>query len=253
MSVQFDAIGDHYTCIKETPGSLLELHTLRTSLGDITDQSVLDLACGSGFYAQKAMQWGARSVTGVDISRVMLDDASRRLSCSRDEWDPQLQLYQIDCGQAFDLGQRFDVVLAVWLLNYASTRAEMVTMWMNIARHLKPGGRCLGIVPNFDMLGYGDKVFPGALEWGYKIGVVGKVEEGVKLRVEADVEPAFGFNCFEMQRQVYEECARMAGCVVQWLPMVDPVDERVNFASILPRAASRVFWATRDDKDLVGA
>lgn len=57
MTTQYDTIGDNYTSVKTTPGAIAEEHTLQAHLGDITDLTVLDLACGSGCYIQKALKW----------------------------------------------------------------------------------------------------------------------------------------------------------------------------------------------------
>ncbi|RHZ65686.1 uncharacterized protein CDV56_109000 [Aspergillus thermomutatus] len=47
----------------------------------------------------------------------------------------------------FTLWTRFDLAVAIWILNYASHEEELLTMWRNILDSLKPGGRCVGILP----------------------------------------------------------------------------------------------------------
>lgn len=38
---------------------------------------LLELACESGFYTYDFLRWGARSVVGVDISPIMIDEAGK--------------------------------------------------------------------------------------------------------------------------------------------------------------------------------
>lgn len=47
-------------------------------LGDLAGKSVLDLACGSGYFTRLIEAWGADTVVGADISAEMIDIARRR-------------------------------------------------------------------------------------------------------------------------------------------------------------------------------
>ncbi len=78
MSEQYDAIGATYAGWKETPiPTYTEVPTVRTLLaGRIEGRSVLDLACGTGYYSRLFTQWGAAKVVGVDISETMVAAAS---------------------------------------------------------------------------------------------------------------------------------------------------------------------------------
>ena len=48
-----------------------EWETLRTLLPDFKDKRVLDLGCGYGWHCIYAMEHGASSVVGVDISHIL--------------------------------------------------------------------------------------------------------------------------------------------------------------------------------------
>ena len=50
-----------------------EWETLRKLLPDFKDKRVLDLGCGYGWHCIYAMEHGASSVVGVDISHKMLE------------------------------------------------------------------------------------------------------------------------------------------------------------------------------------
>jgi 2-polyprenyl-3-methyl-5-hydroxy-6-metoxy-1,4-benzoquinol methylase len=51
----------------------VEHFTLFEALRDLSDKSVLDLACGEGFYTRCLKRGGAARVVGVDISQGMID------------------------------------------------------------------------------------------------------------------------------------------------------------------------------------
>ncbi|EXJ93512.1 hypothetical protein A1O1_01904 [Capronia coronata CBS 617.96] len=100
---QYDAIGLSYESLKRLPAAQLERENLRATIepllslkkahddnspdvpagdGDGDGVTVLDLACGTGYYSRLLLEWGAARVVGVDISEKMVD-AAREQSKSR--------------------------------------------------------------------------------------------------------------------------------------------------------------------------
>lgn len=55
-----------------------EWETLRKLLPDFKDKRVLDLGCGYGWHCIYAMEHGASSVVGVDISHKMLEEPKKK-------------------------------------------------------------------------------------------------------------------------------------------------------------------------------
>lgn len=55
-----------------------EWKTLESMLPEFKDKRVLDLGCGFGWHCQYAMEHGAKTVTGVDISQKMLMTAREK-------------------------------------------------------------------------------------------------------------------------------------------------------------------------------
>ncbi|KAK4494158.1 hypothetical protein PRZ48_014456 [Zasmidium cellare] len=53
-----------------------EWPSLRSMVGDVKDMRVLDLGCGYGWFCRWAIEAGARTVHGVDISQRMIDKAT---------------------------------------------------------------------------------------------------------------------------------------------------------------------------------
>ena len=106
--------------------------------------SVLDLACGEGFYSRIVRRLGAARVHGVDLSPEMV-----RLAEEAERQEPLGCTYSVGDARLAPgaLGQ-FDVVMAVYLLNYAQTADELHEMARSIAGQLAPGGRLVGINDN---------------------------------------------------------------------------------------------------------
>ncbi|MFD0722963.1 class I SAM-dependent methyltransferase [Streptomyces globosus] len=134
---QYDGIGEAFEGFKSLP--LIrhgEVPSFLGMVGDVSGRSILDVACGTGFYSREFKRRGAADVFGVDISAEMIA-AARRI----EEQEPLGVRYAV--GDAAGLGRLerpFDIALAVQCLNYASDIAEMERMCRNIHRNLVPGG-----------------------------------------------------------------------------------------------------------------
>ena len=89
-------------------------------IGDLSERSVIDIACGEGFYTRMLRQRGAKKVTGVDLSEGMIALARAN------EAQHQLGIeYVVGDGRALDVGTEYDLAVAAYLLNYAQDRAEL--------------------------------------------------------------------------------------------------------------------------------
>jgi SAM-dependent methyltransferase len=144
MATNYDLIAGQYKKSKYHPWRLhIEHYTLFELLGDLRGKTVLDLACGEGFYTRFLRQAGAARAVGVDLSAGMIglareEEALRPLGID----------YRVCDAKALELPERFDVVTAAYLLNYASSSEELLAMCRCIARHLKPGGRFVTVNNN---------------------------------------------------------------------------------------------------------
>jgi ubiquinone/menaquinone biosynthesis C-methylase UbiE len=116
----------------------VEAYTLRRLLGDLTDLSVLDLACGTGLFTRTIRRWGAARVLGVDLSEDMV-----RVARSHEEDDPLGVEYTMGDVVALPELGKFDCAVAIYLLSYATSRETIVQMGRSVLRNLKPGGRFL--------------------------------------------------------------------------------------------------------------
>lgn len=144
MATNYDEIATEYKRAKQHPWRLhVEHFTLFKLLGDLRGKTVIDLACGEGFYTRSLKRSGAARVVGVDLSQGMIDLARRE-----EENKPVGIEYLVQDVTRLALGETFDVVVAAYLLNYAQTPGQLRDMCSAIARHLKPGCRFVTVNNN---------------------------------------------------------------------------------------------------------
>ncbi|MBS9383299.1 MAG: class I SAM-dependent methyltransferase [Dolichospermum sp. BR01] len=144
MTSNYDSIAKEYKESKELPMRLhIEAYTYFNMLGNLAEKSILDLACGEGFYTRKFKDQGAAKVVGVDISQKMIELA-------REEETRKFQNIEYILGDVLELGEigSFDLVVASYLLNYARSSEELLKMCKSIFANLKPGGRFVTINSN---------------------------------------------------------------------------------------------------------
>jgi toxoflavin synthase len=124
----------------------VELPSVYQILDDVTDLSILDLACGTGYYAKELRRRGAARVVGVDLS-----DAMIRATRAQEEKEPLgVEYVHADAGAMERLGD-FDLVTGIHLLHYATSIEHLNGMCKSISRNLKPAGRFIGYQLNFDI------------------------------------------------------------------------------------------------------
>jgi len=216
----------------------------------IPGKHILDFACGGGYYSAKFLSWGAASITGVDISREMLD-AARQEAASRGV-EGQMKFVEgdaTDVSLAIDApdgaGAKFDVVTGCWLLNYAGDTASMTRMWTVIGSHLKPGGVFVGLVnpPLLTGKPFEGELLDAAMEetgaWG-KYGQRGRCLEsmpgndGFKVRVELGFpergDDVAAFDCYYLCNRVYEDGIKGSGLFesLEWREFLVPEEERAG-------------------------
>jgi ubiquinone/menaquinone biosynthesis C-methylase UbiE len=144
MTTNYNRITHEYQRSKQQSWRhFIECSTLFELIGDLTGHDVLDLACGEGYYTRQLKQRGAARAVGVDLSTGMIDLARRQESN-----EPLGIVYHVGDAKQIRLGERFDVVVAGYLLNYAATREELLAMCRTIADSLKPGCRFVSVNNN---------------------------------------------------------------------------------------------------------
>ncbi|TKA64345.1 hypothetical protein B0A55_09547 [Friedmanniomyces simplex] len=226
MSTQYDAIGTRYSSMTELPCQAPEKPSVLKVLGDVTGQNCLDLACGLGRWSHLLVEEGASHVTGIDISEGMITSAREATRGLSEQQRSRLDFHTADCSKLSDApGGPFDLVLAVWFLNYASCHDEMLAMWQNIHHNLKPGGRFVALTSNT----FCGLEGPFNDKYGIMIANLGKTAEGGwKCRVTANTSPEkVEFENYHYGYEMYEKASAEAGMVeLTWRSHTLPDDGR---------------------------
>jgi SAM-dependent methyltransferase len=141
---QYDHIGSRYDEYARTATlKRAESYTFFRMVGALHGKHVLDLACGFGFYTRLLKQRGAATVLGVDISPEMI-----RLARQQEQAEPLGITYQVSDAVALSPLGPFDLVTAVYLLNYATSKDELLGMCRSAYENLAAGGRLIAYTVN---------------------------------------------------------------------------------------------------------
>ncbi|WP_306321940.1 MULTISPECIES: bifunctional 2-polyprenyl-6-hydroxyphenol methylase/3-demethylubiquinol 3-O-methyltransferase UbiG [unclassified Streptomyces] len=223
---QYDRIGEAFEGFKALPlARYVEVPSFLALVGDVSGRSVLDLACGTGFYSRLFKRRGAVDVFGVDVSGEMVDVA-RRIE-SADPLGVRYAVGDVATGGALGEG-RYDIATAVNLLNYSETVDAMTAMCRSIHAALAPGGTfyALNQSPDYDCDG------PSPRPYGFHCAWEGsRVEVGPRVRVTAFLEPdPVSFVASLPRREVYAEALTRAGFTdVAWSPLAVSEEGRAAF------------------------
>ena len=224
MTTDYDVIATRYRLAKQQPWrTAIESFTLMGLIGDLMGKSVVDLACGEGFYTRRLRQQGAERVVGVDLSHEMI-----ALARVEEEGHPAGIDYLVQDGRCLTLAAEFDLAVAAYLLNYARDRSELGAMCQGVARCLKPGGRFVTVNTN-PSLDFGR--LPSFRQYGFEISVEGELREGVPITWTFDLgDGPLRVENYHLDASAHEQALRAAGFrEVRWHgPRLSPPGEAAN-------------------------
>ena len=107
-----------------------EWDALKKLMPDLIDKQVLDLGCGFGWHCIYAIENGASSVVGVDISQKMLEVA-------REKTHYHQVKYILSAMEDIDFpDESFDIILSSLAFHYVADYELLIKIY----RILKPGG-----------------------------------------------------------------------------------------------------------------
>ncbi|MCD7935962.1 MAG: class I SAM-dependent methyltransferase [Tannerellaceae bacterium] len=141
-----------------------EWHEFRKLLPAFDGKRVLDLGCGFGWHCGYAVEQGASAVTGIDLSRNMLEEAARRNP------SPYITYECVAVEEYAYPAEAFDIVLSSLALHYVSSFAAVCEQ---VYRTLVPGGHFVFSVEHPVFTAYGNQ------DWFYD-------EQGNKLHWPVD-------------------------------------------------------------------
>lgn len=125
-----------------------EWSTLKTLLPDFAGKRVLDLGCGYGWHCIYAMEQGAKSAVGVDISGKMLAVAREKTT------DPNVEYLQLPMEEISFPPQSFDIVISSLALHYVASFEEIA---QKVQSFLKPNGMFIFSVEHPIFTAYGSQ------------------------------------------------------------------------------------------------
>jgi len=203
QGAQYDHIGSKYDEYARTATlKRAESYTFFRMVGALDGKRVVDLACGFGFYTRLLKQRGAAKVIGVDISPEMI-----RLATQQEQAEPLGITYQVcDAVVLPQLGV-FDLVTAVYLLNYATSKEQLRGMFRSAYNNLVDGGRFVAytINPAFTLSK------PNCTPYG--LTVLSEVPDTDRYITEAqfNTDPPTRFTYSRWSQAAYEWAIKAAG------------------------------------------
>ncbi|MBR8839618.1 MAG: class I SAM-dependent methyltransferase [Stigonema ocellatum SAG 48.90 = DSM 106950] len=218
MTTDYNNIAQWYKKSKELPIRLhVEAYTYFNMLGDLAGKSLLDLACGEGFYTRQFKRKGALRVIGVDISEKMIELARQQ------ETKEPLSIEYI-VGDVLELGEigSFNLVVASYLLNYSQTKEQLLKMCQNIFVNLKPGGRFVTINNNSEQP---LESYLTCEKYGLIKSVDEPLQEGTPITYTISVDgKTFSFENYYLSASTYEWAFQSVGFKeFRWhKPMLSP-------------------------------
>ncbi|MFL6353008.1 MAG: class I SAM-dependent methyltransferase [Bryobacteraceae bacterium] len=175
MPTNYNEIAEQYTRSKQVAWRYyIEQYSLCELAGEVSGVSVLDLACGDGHYTRMFKKMGASRVVGVDISTKMIE-----LAIAAGETERLGIEYLVGDARSVRFTASFDVVLAAYLLNYARSEQDLLSMAEAIHGNLKPGGRFVTVNnnPNQRVRSFGN-----TSKYGFVKTAVGELRPGTSIR-----------------------------------------------------------------------
>lgn len=222
MTTDYDPIAEQYQRSKLQPWrACIESYTLMALLGDLSGQTVVDVACGDGYYTRRIRAAGARRVYGVDLSPAMI-----ALGRAQERQHGLGIEYMVGDGRDLQIGAEPDVVAAAYFLNYARDGAELGAMCGSIGRCLRPGGRFVAVNQN---PGLDFRTAPSYRKYGFETTVGdGPWGEGSPITWAFYLDDgAFSIENYHLDPSVHEEALRAGGFRdIRWhAPRLSPEGE----------------------------
>jgi toxoflavin synthase len=232
VTTDYNQIADQYRRAKEQPWrSRVEGHSMMKLIGDVRGKSIVDLACGEGFFTRMLKLAGAGRTVGLDISREMI-----ALAKAHEKSDPVGIDYLVEDARVTGSQRDFDLAVAGWLLVYAHDREELATMGRGIASRVRPGGRFVTLTTNPELYHFARR--PSYRKYGFDIDLADSVFEGAPIlfTMHLDDGTSFEIENYYLPVEALESSLRDAG-------FRDVAVHRLTVAPDPSAGAEGDFWA----------
>ncbi|HSR52927.1 MAG TPA: class I SAM-dependent methyltransferase [Acidobacteriota bacterium] len=184
------------------------------TLGEIRGNSLLDLACGNGFYTRRfRRECGADPVMGVDLSPMLIRQAK-----ASERHDPLGIEYRVGDVTTLELDGRFDVVTAIHLLHYLQSAEEIEGALRRIHALLRSDCSFVTMVanPEFDIGKHARQ--DSKRKFGYYFSEAQPGNGGL-MRFHPggfDKEQELTFELRRWEREFLNDIARKVGFAPEW-------------------------------------
>lgn len=199
---EYNAIGKQFKIYEGKPGHIVQTRTLLNLAGNATNKSVLDLACGYGYFGRELHKRGASRVVGVDLSEAMIEFGKEESRRNGDNIDFRI-------GNVSELGKigDFDIVIASFLFNYADSLSELKNMFQTAAQNLKPNGKLVAYTVDPDY------IFEKGNFTQYGVTILDETpyQEGHQMRAEFIPNSPTPFTFYRWKRQDYDRIIKESG------------------------------------------
>ncbi|MBW4631931.1 MAG: class I SAM-dependent methyltransferase [Iphinoe sp. HA4291-MV1] len=217
MAPVYDSIAEQFKKVNSLPFiQYVTTYTYLNLIGDVAGKSILDLACGEGFYTRLLKQNGAARLVGVDISSEMI-----KLARQEEEKEPLEIEYIIADVMEIGFIENFDLVVASFLLNYASTKDQLLRMCQTIFANLKPGSRFVTLNNNLELP---PEFYHKNEKYGLAKSCAGSLQEGTPLTITltiSDDGEKVSFDNYYLSKATYEWALRSVGFKeICWHPLI---------------------------------
>ncbi|KAL6796450.1 S-adenosyl-L-methionine-dependent methyltransferase [Trichoderma sp. SZMC 28012] len=224
---QYDLIGASYNVVENLPYRAVEKYNVYMAIKPLLKPgaSVIEFACGTGFYSSHILTWGAEYVTGMDISPAMLESATSRLPSQVASGNARFVVGDGTMSTSFAPDNsygHFDLAFGAWFLNYAPSKEKLIAMFESISLNLKSGGVFVGVVPHptDDLAKRAEDYKNASLNRFFpRNEYLDELDsgDGWTLRVFLSND-GVDFMTWHMKKSVYEEAARLGGMKgkVEW-------------------------------------
>ncbi|WP_191485578.1 class I SAM-dependent methyltransferase [Pseudomonas sp. FEN] len=203
QTATYDTIGERFESFTDSASQrAVETATFFHMVGDVKNKSVLDLACGFGYFGRELYHQGASKVVGVDISAAMIELARKESARNKEA----IEYHVSNVCDMGVLGQ-FDLITAAWLFNYAQSPRELDKMFQVVAQNLAPGGKVVAytVDPDFELQR------GNFTKYGVHVLTEEAHEGGFRYNAEFVTQPPSPFTFHRWSRDLYERAIMKAG------------------------------------------
>ena len=218
------------------------------TLGNIRGKSLLDLACGNGYYTRRfSTELGANPVIGVDLSPMLIEQAE-----AAEQRKPLGIEYHIGDVTKLELARRFDVVTAIHLLHYLPNGEAVEAALHRIHALLQPKCTFVTMIanPEFDLARHDPE--DSKQKFGYYFSDAQDGNGGL-LRFHPggfEKERELTFELRRWERSFLDDVARRVGFAPEWHDPFISAEGIAKygvdyFANYLPNPQSKLLRLTR--------